>query len=110
MEENNDTIVLKKKDVIRAILFTLPGIVVIILGLIEFQMIISWGSIHHIASQDTPILYAILYLMVILFASVTVFVGFVWFDLGQVKYKLAKLEETLIKEIREVRHLDENLP
>jgi hypothetical protein len=110
MEENNDTIVVKKKDIIRAVIYSLPGIAVTLFGLVELLMITNWGSVHHVASPDAPVLYAILYLMVISFAALAVFIGLVWFDIGQIKYRIAKMEETLIQEIREVRNLDENVP
>jgi hypothetical protein len=110
MEETKDTIVIRKKDIIRFALYSLSGLVVTIGGIVEFGMVLTWGSAHNATAAGTPVLYGILYLMIISFAAITVFLGIALLDLGQVKFKLATLEETLIKEIREGRNLDENHP
>jgi hypothetical protein len=110
MEETEDTIIIRKKDIGRLIIYSLSGVAVTIFGLVELPMVTSWGAAHNITAPGTPILYGMLYLMVLQFAAIAVFIGVVLFDLGQAKYRLVKLEETLIKEIREVNHLDENLP
>jgi uncharacterized membrane protein len=106
MEETEDTIIIRKKDVVNYLLYISTGIVVVIGGLAMVSMVINWGGTDGLKNP----MYALFFCTLLILSVTFLIIGFVLINIGEIRHRLDKLEETLIKEIREVNHLDENLP